>query len=153
MKTRHTITGGKGQCGTPALKSGSQHTAHMRWGELCTGTHKEEVSVLTAARAVIITQVTTKQYQAHSHQQLQLQHWQHLTLLGSSSVEDVVVCLHHRVPVRRAGHIHKDLQQQRSCINSGLGSSSEVTQHLTQHLQPCHAPGSTAKLLRGHLLV
>lgn len=40
MKNKHNITGGTGQCRTLALKSGSQHTAQMRWGELCTGTHK-----------------------------------------------------------------------------------------------------------------
>lgn len=62
--------------------------------------------------------------QAHSHQQLQLQHGQHLTLLGSPLVEDVVVLLHGRVSVCRAGHIHQHLQQQRSHLRPLPRSSS-----------------------------
>lgn len=82
----------------------------------------------------MLIHTATEQLQAHSHQQLQLQHWQHLTLLGSHFVEDVVLLLHDRVPVCCAGHIHKDLQQHRSYISSGPWSVSEIPQHhLTQY--------------------
>lgn len=83
------------------------------------------------------TNDTKTQHRAHSHQQLQLQHGQHLTLLRSTPVEDVVLLLHDRVPVRRAGHIHQDLQQQRSCISPGPRTSSAS---LLVQPAPCTTP-------------
>lgn len=100
---------------------------------------EEEVSVLPTKSCYHNTNSPKTQHQTHSHQQLQLQHGQHLALLGSPVVEDVVLLLHDRVSVCRAGHIHQDLHQQRFCISPRIRSS--LVSLLLQPV-PCPTPPS-----------